>query len=146
MLRRDPTRSDLYLLDTQLLLEARRRQPDPALAAWLRATPVAAIHVAASSLGELQAVVERIRLQQPQAADAIEGWLDRLAATATVLPMDADCCRHWVRLIEGKAASQIADSMVAATALVHGLTVATRRVEDFLAFGAPAVDPIGSRT
>jgi toxin FitB len=57
------------------------------------------------------------------------------------LPMDALCFREWARLMTGKSDTLVEDAMIAATARVHGLTVATRNERDFTALGVALLNP-----
>ena len=113
--------------------------------AWLEAVPDEQLHVSAVTLAELQAGIEITREQDPVKAEAIEAWLDRVAQTWNVLPMDATTFRLWARLMHRPTDRLIEDAMIAATALVHGLTVVTRNVRDFRPFGVPTLDPFVSR-
>jgi predicted nucleic acid-binding protein len=131
----------LYLLDTNVVSELRRPRPHRAVLAWLRATPDAALHLAAVTIGELQAGVEITREQDPAKAAEIEAWIDRVAETWNVLPMDARIFRSWARLLHRRSDDLIEDAMIAATAEVHGLVVVTRNVHDFARLGAQTLNP-----
>lgn len=74
-------------------------------------------------------------------AREIEARLDRLAAACNVLPMDAVAFRTWAQLRYRWSDTLCEDAMIAATAKVHGLTVATRYRADFSGFGVPLLDP-----
>ena len=93
------------------------------------------------TLGELQAGIERTRRQDPAKAAAIEAWVDQLAYSHRVLPMDVPAFREWAGLMEGRPDRLIEDAMIAATARVHGLTVVTRNVRDFRVFDVPVLNP-----
>ena len=83
------------------------------------------------TLGALQLGIEKTRRQDLRKAEEIERWVDRLAAVYEVLPMDSQCFREWARIMDGKPPDLVEDAMVAATARVHGLIVATRNERDF---------------
>ncbi|HYS47386.1 MAG TPA: type II toxin-antitoxin system VapC family toxin [Xanthobacteraceae bacterium] len=131
----------MYLLDTNVISELRRVRPHGAVLAWLRNVSDSDLHVSAVSLGELQAGVEITRDQDPDKASEIEAWIDRVAETYNVLPMDARTFRCWARLMHRKSDTLIEDGMIAATADVHGLTIVTRNVRHFQPFGVRTLDP-----
>ena len=70
-----------------------------------------------------------------------EAWLDRVAETYNVLPMDARTFRRWACLMHGRSEQLIEDAMIAATAEVHKLIVVTRKVRDFKQFGLRTINP-----
>jgi len=99
--------------------------------AWLRAMEEVRLVVSAVTLGELQVGIEKTRRQDSLMAEEIERWVDLLAATYEVLPMDAACFRECARIMHCKPPGLPQDAMIAATARVHGLIVATRNERDF---------------
>jgi predicted nucleic acid-binding protein len=99
------------------------------------------LFLSAVTLGELQAGIERTRDQDTKKAEEIESWVNQLADSIQVLPMDAPCFREWARLMNGKSDTLAEDAMIAATARVHGLTVATRNERDFKALGVALLNP-----
>jgi predicted nucleic acid-binding protein len=131
----------MYLLDTNVISELRRRRPHPGVLAWLSATAAEQLFIAAVSFGELQAGVEMTRRQDPDKAIAIEGWIDAVAASYSVIPADEVIFRRWARLMHRRSDDLIEDAMIAATALVRNMTVATRNVRDFEQFRVPALNP-----
>lgn len=131
----------MYLLDTDVISELRRPRPHGALVAWVRATADSQLHLSAVSIGELQAGVEITREQDAEKAAQIERWLEEVAATYNVLPMDAATFRRWARLMHRRSDDLIEDAMIAATAAVHDLTVVTRNVRDFEPFGVAILNP-----
>jgi len=83
------------------------------------------------TLGEIQAGIERTRRQDPGKASELERWVDGLPVSYQVVPMDASCFREWGRIIHNKPADLLEDAMIAATARVHRLIVATRNERHF---------------
>jgi len=120
-----------YLLDTNVISEVRRRRPHGALLSWLGSQQVHHMFLSAVTIGELQLGVERTRQQDSAKANEIEFWIEQLIATYQVLPLDAACFREWGRIMHGKSGDLIEDAMIAATARVHDLIVATRNERDF---------------
>ena len=130
-----------YLLDTNVVSELRKTTPHGAVTAWLQGLRDEQICISAVTVGELQAGVERTRRQDPIKAGEIEAWLARVEALFSLLSMDVACFREWSRLMEDKPGAIEIDAMIAATARVHGLTVATRNEKDFKRFGVAMMNP-----
>lgn len=130
-----------YLLDTNVVSELRRQRPHGGVLAWLESLDDAQLHLSAVTLGEIQAGVEMTREQDPDKAREIEAWLEQVAAAWNVLSMDAAAFRAWARLMHRKSDTLYEDAMIAATAKVHGLVVATRNVVDFEALGVAVFNP-----
>jgi predicted nucleic acid-binding protein len=64
-------------------------------------------------------------------ADEIERWVLQIEDSVNLLPMDGPCFREWARLMEKRSEQLLEDAMIAATARVRGLHVATRNEKDF---------------
>lgn len=131
----------MYLLDTNVISELRRPRPHRAVVAWLESVADEDLHLSAVTLGELQAGVEMAREQDPDKAAEIEAWIDEVAQTWNVLPLDGPSCRTWAKLMHRRPDELLADALIAATARVHHLTVVTRNVRDFAALGVETLDP-----
>ena len=93
------------------------------------------------TVAELQAGVEMTRRQDPEKASAIEGWIDAVAASYSIIPMDEVIFRRWARLMHRRSDNLIEDAMIAATAMVRGMMVVTRNLRDFDQFGVPTLNP-----
>jgi len=130
-----------YLLDTNVVSELRKNRPHGGVVAWLESLDEAQLYVSAVTLGEIQAGIELTREQDPEKASDIETWLELMAGAYNVLPMDAASFRVWARLMHRKSDTLYEDAMIAATAKVHELTVATRNVSDFNALGVEVFNP-----
>lgn len=133
----------MYLLDTNVISELRKKRPHGAVVEWLEAIDEAKLFVSAVTLGEIQAGIELTREQDPAKAAEIEAWLELVAGAYNVLPMDASAFREWARLMHRKSDTLYEDAMIAAAARVNGLTVVTRNVADFKALGVKALNPFG---
>ncbi|MDA0190998.1 MAG: type II toxin-antitoxin system VapC family toxin [Proteobacteria bacterium] len=133
-----------YLLDTNVVSELRKPRPHGGVVAWLESLDDAQLYVSAVTLGEIQAGIELTREQDAQKALEIEAWLDLLAGSYNVLPMNAAIFRAWARLMHRKSDTLYEDAMIAATAVVHGLNVATRNIADFNALGVDVFNPFAS--
>ncbi|WP_166141893.1 type II toxin-antitoxin system VapC family toxin [Methylosinus sp. RM1] len=131
----------MYLLDTNVVSELRRARPHGGVLAWLESVADHELYLSAVTIGEIQAGIEITRARDAERAAAIEAWLEQVAATYNVLAMDAPAFRQWARLMHRKPDRLIEDAMIAATAIVHGLTVVTRNMRDFEALRAPTLNP-----
>jgi toxin FitB len=130
----------VYLLDTNVISELRRKRPHGAVVAWLQTVPDANLHISAATIAELQVGIEMTRERNPAKAAELETWLEGVAATYNVLPMDVRIFRAWARLMHRQTGSLI-HAMIAATAVVHKLTVATRNFRDFQKLGVRIFNP-----
>ncbi len=111
---------------------------------WLTGVADTDLYVSAVTIGELQAGVEVTRDQDPEKAAEIEAWVEQVAVTYNVLPMDARAFRRWAKLLHHHSDDLIEDAMIAATADVHNLIVVTRNVRDFQRLGIRTLDPFRS--
>jgi predicted nucleic acid-binding protein len=134
-----------YLLDTNVVSEVRKTRPHGAVLAWMAALRPEQIFLSAVTIGELQDGVELTRKQDVAKASEIEDWLSSLEISFAFLPMDTACFREWSRLMAGRPDSLREDAMIAATARVLGLTVATRDEKDFRHLAVDIVNPFKSK-
>ena len=130
-----------YLLDTNVVSELRKPRPHGAVVAWLSDQEEEQLFLSAVTMGELQAGIERVRRQDASKAEEIEGWADRLAGSYQILSMDTACFREWGRIMDRKPDQLLEDAMIAATARVHRLIVATRNERDFSHYDVRILNP-----
>jgi len=130
-----------YLLDTNVVSELRRARPHGAVVGWLRDQEDEHLFLSAVTMGELQAGIERTRVSDAAKANEIENWVDQIADSYQILPMDVRCFREWGRIMDRKPDGLIEDAMIAATARIHSLIVATRNERDFGQLGVPILNP-----
>jgi predicted nucleic acid-binding protein len=130
-----------YLLDTNVISELHKPRPHGAVVVWFGSLRDEQVCFSAVTLGELQEGIERTRRQDTEKASALEAWVERLETSSTLLPMDSRCFRETARVMVGKSKDLFDDAMIAATARVYGLVVATRNEKDFRHLGVEIVNP-----
>lgn len=132
----------MYLLDTVVVSALRRQDRFPQVAAWVRKQRTADLFLSVISVGEIEKGIARQRSADAAFADTLAAWLDWILSVYgdRILPFDLGSTRRWGRLC-ATVGNESADLMLAATALEHGLTVATRNVSDFTPTGVAVVNP-----
>lgn len=136
----------MFLLDTNVVSELRKPKPHGGVVAWISARDAASLYLSAMTIAELQRGVEMTREQDGEKAAQIETWLEQLIFTGQVLALDAAVCREWARLMHRRSNTLVEDAFVAATAIVHRLSVVTRNVRDFKTLGVDTVNPFERTT
>lgn len=131
-----------YLVDANVLSEPTKPAPDSGVMKWLRLHE-ADIAVDPVILGELRFGI--LILPAGKKRTALQRWFDAGVERLHCLPWDAETGLRWAELLArlratGKA-MPLKDSLIAATALVHGLAVATRNRADFVNAGVRIIDP-----
>lgn len=132
-----------YLVDTNILSELRRREPNLGVSAWITGRPSAGLYISVLSLGEIRRGIEN--LPDGDRRSRLADWLEvELPAFfgERVLPVDERVADRWGRLVSqiGRPVPAI-DSLLAATALHHDLKLVTRNVRDFSYPGLEIVNP-----
>jgi predicted nucleic acid-binding protein len=131
-----------YLVDANVLSEPTRPDPSPKVVEWLRRHE-RDLAIDPIVLGEVRYGI--LRLPDGRRRRRLEQWFDAGVGRILCLPWEAATGLRWALLLadlraRGRA-MQVKDSMIAATALVHGLTIATRNGRDFESAGVEIVDP-----
>lgn len=131
-----------YLVDANVLSEPTRPEPRSAVVAWLRRHE-RAIAVDPVILGEIRFGI--LLLPKGRRRSRLEAWFEEGVMRIQCVPWDAATGLRWAALLARLRASgravPVKDSLIAATALTHGLTVVTRNVRDFEAAGCAVIDP-----
>jgi toxin FitB len=130
-----------YLLDTNVVSETRKKKPHGGVISWMKHLEPEQIFLCAVTMGELQRGVELTRKQDSQKAIEIEAWIDSIASTSNILAMDGPSFREYARIIQHVSNTLSEDALIAASARVHGLTVATRNETDFAHFPVSVFNP-----
>ena len=134
-----------FLVDANVLSEPTKPAPDPKVVAWLRANEQE-LAVDPVILGELRFGI--LLLSRGKRRSTLESWFEAGARGLHCLPSDAETGLRWARLLADLRAKgrsmPVKDSLIASTALVHGLIVATRNVKDFQSAGVRVHNPFGS--
>ncbi len=132
----------MYLIDTVVLSELRRRQRDAGVVAWMARQHQEDCYLSVVSLGEIERGIARKRASDPRFAEDLAAWLDRLLRLhgQRLLPVDLAIARRWGRL-SAALGHDSADLLIAATALEHGLTVVTRNLRHFTPTGVATLNP-----
>ncbi|KAF2410626.1 hypothetical protein SAMN04490179_2476 [Pseudomonas antarctica] len=135
----------MYLLDTNVISELRKPQADANVVAWAKSVIALRMFISAITLKELETLVLRLERKDPAQGKVLRTWLKRHvlpAFEARILPVDAAVALRCAHLHVPDQANE-SDALIAATALVHGLTVVTRNVSDFKSSGVPLLNPWG---
>lgn len=136
----------MYLLDTNVVSELRRAKTgkaNPHVVVWAERVSVASLFLSAVTVLELEMGVLLIERRDPAQGTLLRAWLDERVLPAfagRILPVDTAVARRCARLHVPDPRSE-RDALIAATALVHGLTVVTRNVADFAPMGVEILDP-----
>ena len=132
-----------YLIDTNVLSELRRKLPHPGVSAWFAQRPASSLYMSVLTLGELRKGIDGLKDEDRKLA--LSDWLHTelsMFFLGRVLSIDEQVADRWGQLVAaaGRPLPAI-DSLLAATALVHGLTLVTRNAKDFEGLGLAVINP-----
>lgn len=136
----------MFLLDTNVVSELRKAgdgKADPNVVAWLSGIAATEFYVSSITLMELELGILRVERRDPSQGARLRTWMNRHVLpefAEQTLPVDAAVALRGARLHVPDPRSD-RDAYIAATALVHGMTVVTRNVADFAPTGVPTLNP-----
>lgn len=131
-----------YIVDANLLSEATKLDPAPKVVEWLRLNEE---HLAVTPvvLGELESGI--LLLSSSKRKKQLEVWFEKIRSTVCCIDFDSRAASSWAQLLarlKSKGhAMPIKDSLIAASAIAHNLTVATRNIRDFANARVPLINP-----
>jgi predicted nucleic acid-binding protein len=134
-----------YLLDTNVISELRKgERANAAVRAWFEGLADEEIFISVLTVGEIRRGIESIRRRDPDSAAALDGWLARVveAHRDRIIQIDRAVAEEWARL-NVPDPLPVVDGLLAATAKVAGLTLATRNVADIEGTGVAIFNPFG---
>jgi toxin FitB len=132
-----------YLIDTNIISEIRKGERcDSHVAAWFASIDDHDIYLSVLVLGEIRKGVERARRTDVAQARALEKWLSTIKESygERILPIDQMVADEWGRMSAIRPVPTV-DTLLAATAKVHRMTLATRNVADVTGLGADVMNP-----
>jgi predicted nucleic acid-binding protein len=133
----------MYLIDTNIISEVRKgRRCDPHVATWYRSARDDELFLSVLVVGEILQGIERVRPRNARQAAALENWLEEILGSFgdQVLPINERVSQIWGRL-NARDSLPVVDSLLAATAQAHGLTLVTRNVNDIKRSGVRCLNP-----
>ncbi len=132
----------MFLLDTVIVSELRKKKPDAGVLRWVSKQQDDRMYLSVVTLGEIERGIEKRRKTDPGFADELAAWLESLTRLYAdrILPITPGIARRWGRL-SAQLGHDGADLLIAATALSHGLTVATRNTGHFEPAGVNVINP-----
>lgn len=136
----------MFVLDTNVVSELRRpEKADPKVAAWASSVPLASIFLSVITILEIELGALSVERRDGAQGRILRSWIDGQILPrfeGRILSVDAATAQRCARLhVPDPRAER--DALIAATALVHGMTIVTRNVADFQPMGVPVLNPWG---
>ena len=132
-----------YLLDTNVISEIRKPDPDAGVSDWFSETASDELYLSVLVVGEIRQGIERLRRRRDRRqANVFERWLNVLKDdfAARLLPISAAIAERW-GFLSATQPLPVIDGLLAATAIEHGLTFVTRDSGTFAGTGVPVLNP-----
>jgi len=137
----------MYILDTNVVSELRKaKKADQNVTKWAQPLPSATLYLSVISLLELEIGILLMERRDKEQGAILRAWMNRHVLptfSGRILAIDTTVAQRCAALHVPNPRSD-RDALIAATALVHGLTVATRNVADFEGMGVDVLNPWGS--
>lgn len=132
----------MFLFDTMVLSETFKRRPDANVVRWLTANRTASVHISVLSVGEITRGICKLEPTDPQRAEDYRDWMMGVLNDyrERMLPITVDIMQAW-GVLTHRFQNTNPDLLIAATALVHDLTVVTRNLRHFEATGVRLFNP-----
>ncbi|HVA89234.1 MAG TPA: type II toxin-antitoxin system VapC family toxin [Chloroflexota bacterium] len=135
-----------YLLDTNVISEVIKPRPAPQVVAWFAAQPNSSTYMSVLTLGEIEQGI--VRSPNPRRAEGLARWVEQELLPrfqGHLLPVDAQIMKMWGRItghavLRGLSVGYV-DSLLAATAITHDLTLVTRKIKDVKVFPVQVLNP-----
>jgi predicted nucleic acid-binding protein len=135
-----------FLVDTNVISEMRKRErANPNVIRWLDQTPAEDVGTSVLVLAEIRRGIELKRRTDPLQAKSLDRWFSQMRSRLAdrVLPIDETIAETWA-LLGIPNPLPLIDSLLAATAKVHGLTLVTRNIADIESTGVAVLDPFAA--
>jgi predicted nucleic acid-binding protein len=136
------SRENRYLVDTNVLSEIRKRGRSERVMAFVQSLDPTTVYISVLTLGELRKGVELKRRQDPVAGYQLDAFVTRLELeyAERILPISIEIAQLWGTLSADRG-RPIIDTLLAATAIAHDLTLVTRNTADFQGLSVGVVNP-----
>lgn len=131
-----------YLLDTNILSETRKRKPAPEVLLWIDTAHQKDLFISVLTIGELVRGITQLRRTDPRAADSLGHWCQGIEKIFSnhIVDIDFSTAKIWGEM-NSKRPYPVIDSLLAATALVHDMTLVTRNIKDIKDSGVTYLNP-----